>query len=501
MALLGQSINPALFVQDYSGFAKAAAIQAQGMQNLGQQIQGIAQDYTANKKEESKLSAVKKAGIADIQAAIQLSKSSGLGLESTLEPLLAAATDPNSSLIEQAAAAQQASQTIGTTMNNKFKIEELNMQRQAASRAGAVDAARIAEIGKERQQQNALASIIGDPLFNATVEKLPVEIKNSILAQSSNFTPQQKFDSIPLLSRFIPEQKGYRITTPEEVLKYGGAGQINTETGKFEPLQTSQVPEGYRITTPEEVKTYGAVGQINIKTNEFKPIPLPSGTQVTVSPEGNVVFAQGAGVGAPTKTEVALAAQGKQKIEGLVQFNDLAANLIPELEQQGTGIVAGTARAIGSYVPSSETQALQDKLSTVKNYLSRDYVNTLRAASPTGSAGGSITEKEWPRFENQYGVVDASRGPVQNINNLQKIGFYQFNAVHGTPAERAQLLKEGKITPEQNAQVEQMYLDMRNRLKIPATGIKDVAGSELKVSMPKSNLSPTVLEKAKALGL
>jgi len=39
MALLGQSINPALFVQDYSGFTKAAGIQAQGMQNLGQQNQ------------------------------------------------------------------------------------------------------------------------------------------------------------------------------------------------------------------------------------------------------------------------------------------------------------------------------------------------------------------------------------------------------------------------------------------------------------------------------
>jgi hypothetical protein len=467
MALLGQSINPALFVQDYSGFTKAAAIQAQGMQNLGQQIQDVAKDYTANKKEESKLSAVKKAGIADIQAAIQLSKSSGLGLESTLEPLLAAATDPNSSLIEQATAAQQASQSIGTTMNTKFKIEELNIQRQAASRAGAADAARIQAIAGEKAQEDALLSIVGKPLFDATISKLPESVSIPLLEASKNLTPAQQ----------------YRIATSKEI--------------------TGLIPEGidFRITTPEEVKTYGSIGQINTKTGEFKAIPLPSGMQVTVSPEGNVVFAQGAGVGAPTKTDIALAAQGKQKIEGLVQFNDLAANLIPELEQQGTGIVAGTARAIGSYVPSSETQALQDKLSTVKNYLSRDYVNTLRAASPTGSAGGSITEKEWPRFENQYGVVDASRSPAQNITNLQKIGFYQFNAVHGTPTERAQLLKDGKITPEQNAQVEQMYLDMRNRLKIPVTGIKDVAGSELKVSMPKSNLSPEILREAEAMGL
>jgi hypothetical protein len=502
MALLGQSINPALFVQDYSGFAKAGAIQAQGMQNLGQQIQDVAKDYATNKKEESKLSAVKKAGIADIQAAIQLSKSSGLGLESTLEPLLAAATDPNSSLIEQATAAQQASQSIASNMNAKFKIEELNMQRQAASRAGAMDAAKLQAIADEQKRSEAIANVVGPQLFTATVSQLPLDVSKSLIEASKNLTPLQQYQiaTSPDILSLVPKlSEGWRITTPQETANYGMAGQINTKTNEFKPLPESKTD--WRITTPEEVKTYGSVGQINIKTNEFKPIPLPSGTQVTVSPEGNVVFAQGAGVGAPTKTEVALAAQGKQKIEGLVQFNDLAANLIPQLEQQGTGIVAGTARAIGSYVPSSETQALQDKLSTVKNYLSRDYVNTLRAASPTGSAGGSITEKEWPRFENQYGVVDVSRSPVQNINNLQKIGFYQFNAVHGTPSERAQLLKEGKITPEQNAQVEQMYLDMRNRLKIPATGIKDVAGSELKVSMLKSNLSPEILREAEAMGL
>ena len=42
MALLGSSVDPRLFVQDYSGFTRAAEIQAQGMQNLGAAIgQGI----------------------------------------------------------------------------------------------------------------------------------------------------------------------------------------------------------------------------------------------------------------------------------------------------------------------------------------------------------------------------------------------------------------------------------------------------------------------------
>ena len=38
MALLGSSVDPRLFVQDYSGFTRAAEIEAQGMQNLGEGI-------------------------------------------------------------------------------------------------------------------------------------------------------------------------------------------------------------------------------------------------------------------------------------------------------------------------------------------------------------------------------------------------------------------------------------------------------------------------------
>lgn len=218
MALLGQSINPALFVQDYSGFAKAGAIQAQGMQNLGQQIQGIANDYATNKKEESKLSAAKKAGIADIQAAIQLSKSSGLGLESTLEPLLAAATDPNSSLMEQAAAAQQASQSIASNMNAKFKIEELNMQRQEASRAGAMDAAKFSEIARhnvamEQKTTNKSTSFQLKPVtidVNGQAYTAPVLFDPST---GDSYDPETK-TKIGDVSKWMGREQGWEAQTP-----------------------------------------------------------------------------------------------------------------------------------------------------------------------------------------------------------------------------------------------------------------------------------------------
>ena len=58
MALLGSSVDPRLFVQDYSGFTRAAEIQAQGMQNLGEGIGKAAMqvgDYFKKQKESKNL--------------------------------------------------------------------------------------------------------------------------------------------------------------------------------------------------------------------------------------------------------------------------------------------------------------------------------------------------------------------------------------------------------------------------------------------------------------
>lgn len=50
--MLGSGINPESFKQDYSGFANAAAIQAQGLSNLGQSIGGAIDDYGKIKKQQ-----------------------------------------------------------------------------------------------------------------------------------------------------------------------------------------------------------------------------------------------------------------------------------------------------------------------------------------------------------------------------------------------------------------------------------------------------------------
>lgn len=102
--MLGSGINPESFKQDYSGFTRAAEIQAQGVSNLGASIGGVIKDFGEARKEQKKVEASNKASVKAIEAAITLGGSYGVsGVEETLRPFLDAYNDANLSSIEKAA--------------------------------------------------------------------------------------------------------------------------------------------------------------------------------------------------------------------------------------------------------------------------------------------------------------------------------------------------------------------------------------------------------------
>lgn len=102
--MLGSGINPESFKQDYSGFARAAEMQAQGLSNLGGSIAGAIKDYGQAKQEQKKVDAYNKASAKSIEAALTLADSYRItGAEQTLRPFLSVYNDPNLSPIEKAA--------------------------------------------------------------------------------------------------------------------------------------------------------------------------------------------------------------------------------------------------------------------------------------------------------------------------------------------------------------------------------------------------------------
>jgi len=132
MALLGSSVDPRLFLQDYSGFTRAAEIQAQGMQNLGASIGGAIESYAEAKEKRKKIDAATKASRVGIESAIKLGEAYGIDVKSSLEPILAKMDDPNTTPMEAAMYGEEAKNRITNVLNMGITASERESAQQRA---------------------------------------------------------------------------------------------------------------------------------------------------------------------------------------------------------------------------------------------------------------------------------------------------------------------------------------------------------------------------------
>ena len=141
--MLGSGINPESFKQDYSGFTRAAEIQAQGLSNLGGSIAGAIKDYGEAKQERKKLDAGIKATVTGIESAIKMGDSLGIDVKSSLTPYLDKINDPNVTPTEAAAYAQEASSAINNILNFGMKANQLGIEEDQNIRAARIKQAEL----------------------------------------------------------------------------------------------------------------------------------------------------------------------------------------------------------------------------------------------------------------------------------------------------------------------------------------------------------------------
>jgi hypothetical protein len=126
MALLGSSVDPRLFVQDYSGFTRAADIQGQSMANIGSDIGGIAKQFGEYKKQQSEQE--KRVKSAEL-VANAIAKSFP-----TLAPVAMEAQmimgDKNNSLQDRVAAADAVEKALNIGISNAYKEREFGLQKR-----------------------------------------------------------------------------------------------------------------------------------------------------------------------------------------------------------------------------------------------------------------------------------------------------------------------------------------------------------------------------------
>jgi hypothetical protein len=221
--MLGAGVDPRMFVQDYSGFTRAAEIQAQGMQNLGTTIgQGI-KDFGEARQERKKIDAEIKATSAGIESAIKMGKDLGIDIGGYLSPIQAKINDPNTSPAEALALGRTAAQGISNAFTLGIGAQERSIASQRARDENAFKRANL-EVAQQR------ANIYG--------QKAQAEASKLTKGTLSFFDPDTN-QSEEMDVNYDPQGRPRVIGTGELIVdpvkvKYG-------EGGVEKPPETSQV--------------------------------------------------------------------------------------------------------------------------------------------------------------------------------------------------------------------------------------------------------------------
>ncbi len=251
--MLGAGIDPRMFVQDYSGFTRAAEIQAQGMQNLGAAIGNVAGqvgDYFKQQGEKKKL--VKQSSL-QIDAALQLFPDLAPSLQSVKERM----RDENIPLSDRAAEAEVVANLINTGIgemrdrsNRSFEQEkfaadqayrqaglgmqaaELGIRQQASQQAAESEAA------KRSLKKIVVSTPLGEAELDVSVDsqgnpydiqsgKRIGDLKNYATGEGTWETPEQNMPPTSQVGGSINESalpaplRKYASSFKEQGAKYG----------------------------------------------------------------------------------------------------------------------------------------------------------------------------------------------------------------------------------------------------------------------------------------
>lgn len=309
----------------------------------------------------------------------------------------------------------------------------------------------------------------------------------------ANLPPNQRGDYMKLAMQYKfqdPKDQWAMIPTSENA-KYGlppdKPYRVNTTNGKVEAIG-------------------GGGTVVNNNTRERLPTP-PAGYENVLDEDGNLI-SQRVIPGGPVEAEQAELAEktanrGKTKanaastvvsdIERSIELveNGNASNVFGDWYEGIPGVgpvmdVLEGATAVGlSKVPGGRTdanKALQLSESARSN-IGIDSLQTMRENSPTGGALGQVPFQQQQRLEQLYGQLNpVQMSPEEYKFNANRVINLYSDIIYGNAADRERLVAEGKLSAQQNREIEKRYKPMT----------RDSSGRPFDISAPPPDfdLSP-----------
>jgi hypothetical protein len=535
-----------LFLQDYSGFTRAAEIQAQGLQNLGQNIAGGIEKVGDYFKEQGNKKKLIKQSDVQIDAALTLFPD----LTPTLQDVRDKIRDENIPLNDRAAIAESVAGLINMGTNQmRFQAERNLKLAELAARSAPegpkpttykpstidvggqklyvavgsdgyyydpqtktpiLDLDAYAKGQPPEVYGGAMGGGMGGGQFLTEADMIPLpgadmapeNQRASEIMNALGFSPMQAGGLEPGIAGPVIPDLTSPTADPEQIQAVLNA---DADQGVLPPIDQPQVqPQAqaapksrligqpkdtstFRPATPEEVQVYGSQGQIDTQTGRFYPIRPPSGMSIESTPGGGFRVVQGAGV----KGEGVKQAQEQLSRENLRIISSTTDEAFTLLDRVGTDnpLVAAGNAALAKALPASETGQLQTFFERLNGENSFERMRSLRASSPTGGGPGSMTEKEWPRFEDRYYRlnVNATKDALEKGLSLNMLN--SFEAANGTPDDVIKSLKEKKITQQQFDSYVRDYVTTRNIARVNASGVPGKANDWTKLNKTLINLS------------
>lgn len=426
MALLGSSVDPRLFVQDYSGFTRAADIQGQSMQNLGRQVAGgIEQvgDYFKQQGEKKKL--IKKSDV-QIDAALKLFPD----LAPTLQGVRDQIKDENISLDERAGIAESVAGLINMGTNQMQAMADYGLKkRQLDIQEGQGIQSALMEQAKMQAEANKPIKMKPD---KAVVDGLEVDVLRDDYGNVYDPQTKSRILDVPGFAKGLPlSQVTEQFDASGLPVAYGG--EMPTETGNVLPsLERGNVPT-LSSDAQAAADIAGAVYPDGIPVEG-----TPIAAEVTQTPIDKALALSPRGKAISEKGEVVTDEELKKRIE-----SGLSVTSTPV----GGGRVRITSQT-GSPKPSPVIESPESKLQTQRLLELDKSLGSLREAGTTASLDveplREITKLLDTNVKTGFGretLMQAKKIFGQDVSNEE-----QFQARVGAEAMKNIALTKGAIS-------------------------------------------------------
>ena len=483
---LGESIDPRLMAQDFSGFARAGAIKAQALSGLGENIGDIIKIRGEQKKQDAIDEKFLKQGSEFFK---------GTPLENAFSVAYQDYTSEDITPRDKRALVTSIKSLIAPSMDaQRLKMEETKMLASMAGPSGPTfrpaNQSEIDYYGMPGQVDVATGRFY--PVKpNAPLINIPGSGVSYTSEGGLTFTPSAAVGGGTPPIGGIPatpsagglDSRGARIPTPPA----GGFGmepvlpgetprpmpQIPVEGGM--PQQPPQVPAGQPsvaqptaaqlrlaqeaakgdVPVVEGEKITGftqAPGSMREKEAKLKDLSIQEQTLRLQQMEGDLTEKD--------KEAVKNAARKSYKSNsGYVAIREINKSL-DILEGMDSGSISAIFRTGASIIPATKSQTLKRSLATLQNKVAFDLLMTLKQGSPTGGAVGSLSDPEREAMGATQGSLKVTDDVPVLKQNLKDLRRYYADFIHGTKQQRMDALKEGKITKAQYDAGEVLWNDM-----------------------------------------